>query len=157
MNNLCDEIIIRKASEPDAEMICSLLDKYSDKGLLLPLSKQSILSRINSFAVSLLDGEVVACASLKDFGKNLFEVRSLAVNPAFTGKQIGSKLVEYLLNTYDIPKNSRIFALTYREAFFQRLGFKLVSKNLFPEKIWHDCEKCPKKENCDEKAVLKKM
>ena len=157
MNNLVDEIITRKALDSDADIILELLDTYSDQGLLLSLSLQDILSRINTFAVSESDGKVIGCASLKDFENNLFEVRSLAVNSQYTGRQIGSKLVNFLLEESQIPEGSRIFALTYRASFFQRLGFELVSKDQFPEKIWHDCEKCQKKDHCDEQAVLKKM
>ena len=155
MSELSDEIIIRKALEQDDKLILSLLDTYSDQGQLLPLSIEDILAKISTFAVSESNDKVIGCASLKDFGNNLFEVRSLAVNSQYTGRQIGSKLVNFLLSEFSFPKGSRIFALTYRASFFQRLGFELVSKDLFPEKIWHDCENCLKKDHCDEQAVLK--
>ena len=48
----------------------------------------------------------------------------------------------------------RVFALTYQEKFFRHLGFRIVDKSLFPEKIWSDCAVCPKKDRCDEIAVL---
>lgn len=155
MNELSDEMLIRKAKEPDTDGIWDLLHKYSDQGLLLSLSKEDIQSRINTFAVGDINGTVVGCASLKNFGNNLFEIRSLAVNPDYTGKKIGTKLVEFLINESSVPSGSRLFALTYRVSFFKRLGFELVSKDLFPEKIWEDCEKCSKKNCCDENAVLK--
>jgi len=47
----------------------------------------------------------------------------------------------------------RIFALTMRPRLFQRLGFKVVDKELFPQKVWSDCSKCPKRDCCDEVAV----
>ena len=30
----------------------------------------------------------------------------------------------------------KIFALTYQEAFFTRLGFRVVEKSVLPQKIW---------------------
>ncbi|MCF7855891.1 MAG: GNAT family N-acetyltransferase, partial [Candidatus Pacebacteria bacterium] len=51
----------------------------------------------------------------------------------------------------------RIFALTYHPRLFEHQGFQRVSKDLFPEKVWHDCAKCPKRDRCDEIALLKKM
>jgi len=152
--NTLNEITIRKALESDITTIFELLSIYAEKGLLLPPCKKNISSRLNTFIVAELDGKVIACASLRDFDNNLFEVRSLAVTAECAGRQIGSKLVSHLLSESPIPPGSRVFALTYRSSFFERLGFKCVSKKLFPEKIWHDCEKCPKKEHCDEQAVM---
>ena len=47
----------------------------------------------------------------------------------------------------------KVFALTYQEAFFARLGFKVVDKSVLPQKIWADCVHCAKYPNCDETAV----
>jgi amino-acid N-acetyltransferase len=152
--NILNGITIRKAAKSDISAIFDLLYTYAKKGLLLPPCKENISSRLGTFIVAVCNEKVIACASLRDFDNRLFEVRSLAVNTEFAGKQIGSKLVTYLLTEFKIPGGSRIFALTYRSTFFERLGFKCVSKKLFPEKIWHDCEKCPKKDHCDEQAVM---
>ena len=38
--------------------------------------------------------------------------------------------------------------------FFRRLGFQVVDKYSFPPKIWSDCCVCPKKDHCDETAVM---
>ncbi len=51
-------------------------------------------------------------------------------------------------------EKARVFALTYRADFFQTLGFRIVDKGMFPEKIWSDCIICPKRYRCDETAVL---
>jgi amino-acid N-acetyltransferase len=32
-----------------------------------------------------------------------------------------------------------------------------VDKALFPEKIWSDCQACPKRDRCDEEAVLREV
>ena len=149
-----DRISIRGASRSDMDNIFELLHSYAEKGLLLPPTNEDIAKRIDTFVVAELAVEFVACASLRNFGNNLFEIRSLAVSSECAGKRIGTKLVNYLLQNYKLPAGSRVFALTYRSHFFERLGFKSVEKELFPEKIWHDCDLCPKKDHCDEQAVM---
>jgi amino-acid N-acetyltransferase len=51
----------------------------------------------------------------------------------------------------------RIFALTLNPDFFEKLGFKIIEKDSLPMKVWSDCAKCPKQQNCDEIAVIKKL
>ncbi len=51
----------------------------------------------------------------------------------------------------------RVFALTFRPDFFERLGFKKVDKSVLPHKIWTDCLKCVKFPDCDEIAVVKEI
>ena len=148
-----EEIIIRKATDSDIDSILSLIEGYVDQGVLLPLETDDIRTRIDSFAVAVIGDKCIACASIRDFGNNLYEIRSLAVDPEYTGRKTGSKLVTFLIEN-SVSSGGKIFALTYRTSFFERLGFKLTSKKLFPEKIWHDCEKCPKKDHCDEVAVM---
>ena len=50
------------------------------------------------------------------------------------------------------------FTLIYRgkfkTAFFNKLDFKVINKELLPHKIWGDCIKCVKFPNCDENAVI---
>ena len=48
----------------------------------------------------------------------------------------------------------QVFALTYRVEFFKRLGFRVIDKYTFPPKIWSDCSVCPRKDHCDETAVV---
>ena len=74
----------------------------------------------------------------------------------FQNMRLASKLVTEQMNLL-AGKKARLFALTYRDNFFCNLGFRVVEKTLFPEKIWSDCERCPKKDHCDEIAVLMEL
>jgi hypothetical protein len=47
-----------------------------------------------------------------------------------------------------------LFALTRAVPFFQKMGFAISSRELFPEKVWRDCNACPLLTNCDETAVV---
>jgi amino-acid N-acetyltransferase len=51
----------------------------------------------------------------------------------------------------------RVFALTLDPAFFERLDFKRIEKDTLPMKVWKDCAKCSKQQNCDEIAVIKNV
>jgi len=148
--------LIRKAVESDARHIAGLLNNYAAEQLLLPRSEEDIMKYLGNFVVAEMESGVFAgCAALRDFGDGLYEVRSLAVKKEFAGKRIGSKLVSFLVERLEKNgKSSRVFALTYRAAIFKRLGFHTVSKDLFPQKIWSDCSVCPKKDHCDEEAVM---
>lgn len=147
--------LLRKARPEDVPAIHALLTLYAEKRLLLPRTKEDLLERIGNFSVAELDGRVVACAALRDYGGGLKEVRSLAVAPECARRKIGSALVLGMLRELrERGEHARVFALTYRSDFFLSLGFRIVDKKLFPEKIWSDCIICPKRYCCDETAVL---
>ncbi|HPN83871.1 MAG TPA: N-acetyltransferase [Victivallales bacterium] len=145
---------IRAAKKKDVAEIEKILLNYAKKNLLLPRSGEEIEKHIASFKVAELAGKLLGCCASRDFGKGLFEIRSLAVLQEHNGKGLGSKLVKACFRTLKKNAAKRIFALTYRPKLFERLGFRVVSKDMFPEKIWSDCAKCRKKNNCDEIAVL---
>ncbi|MBN1863479.1 MAG: GNAT family N-acetyltransferase [Victivallales bacterium] len=149
-----ESLILRQATEKDVTSIHRILSVYAAEKLLLPLSRDEIAARISSFTVASLNNAFAGCASIRDFGSCLFEVRSLAVSPNLTSKSIGSAMVRKIISEISWNENTRLFALTYRTSFFERLGFRQVSKELFPQKIWLDCSRCTKKEACDEVAVM---
>lgn len=148
---------IRPATTDDATAIYALLATFSTEGKLLPRPVADIQARIANFLVAEQDGAIAACGALRDFGNNLNEIRSLAVRRDLAGQGIGSRLVKALLEKAVERTNGakgQVFALTYRVAFFQRLGFRVIDKYTFPPKIWSDCCVCPKKDHCDETAVV---
>lgn len=49
----------------------------------------------------------------------------------------------------------KVFALTYEQGFFTKLGFTVVEMASLPCKVWSDCIKCPKRGNCDEIAMVR--
>ena len=153
----CSGALIRPAEVEDAPAIYALLATFSTEGKLLPRPVADIQARIANFLVVELNGSVAACGALRDFGNDLNEIRSLAVRRDLAGQGLGSRLVKALLAKAlerTEGRHGHVFALTYRVAFFQRLGFRIVDKYSFPPKIWSDCCVCPKKDHCDETAVM---
>jgi amino-acid N-acetyltransferase len=48
-------------------------------------------------------------------------------------------------------------SLTYEQRFFEKLGFEVVPKESLPLKVWSDCVRCPKRDGCDEIAMLRTL
>ena len=43
--------------------------------------------------------------------------------------------------------------LTLEPGFFEKCGFKQITKESLPMKVWSDCAKCSKQDHCDEIAM----
>jgi amino-acid N-acetyltransferase len=146
---------VRHAELSDVESIFNLLELYTAKGIVLSRSREDIALFISNFMVAEIDGIIHGCVALRDFGKDLLEVRSLVVSPQFQGKGIGKALVNAIVEDLKFSRPEwRLFTLTTTPEFFNSLGFREVPKSLFPEKIWSDCSKCAKRDCCDEVALL---
>ena len=152
MKNL---LTVREATEADVKKIHELLVIYSKKAIVLARSEEDIRFYLGNFLVAEVGGTVRGCAAARDFGNGLLEVRSMVVEPEFQGKGIGRAMIEALIAGLRVKRTQfRLFALTYQVEFFKALGFQVVDRSLFPEKIWSDCAKCPKNDCCDETAML---
>lgn len=151
------QVKTRKATEKDVLEIYELIAGYAEKGIMLPRSKDVISRQLENFYVAEKDGRVVGCGSLCALGSDLVEIRSLGVLESQKGMGIGRMLVECLIREAQKRKFPRVMALTYEVAFFEKIGFSVVPKEIFPEKVWTDCIHCKKQDCCDEVAVLKQL
>ena len=150
-------VTVRMAEVSDAKAIYNLLLPYAEEGIVLRRSEEDILFYIKNFRVACANGQICGCVAIRDFGNHLMEVRSLVVNRDFHGKGVGRALIEFVIDQlYALSPDGQwsLFTLTGQPVFFQHLGFKIVSKEMFPEKIWSDCAKCKKQHCCDETALL---
>jgi amino-acid N-acetyltransferase len=151
--------MIRKAVLDDVKSIHALLQFYNIKGELLarPLSK--LYDHLRDFWVyeDPQKKKVVGCCALQFCWENLAEIRSLAVDPEFTGQGIGKILTERTIQEAVYFKITDLFTLTYRPTFFEPFGFSVIDKNQLPIKVWSDCIGCVSFPNCNEIAMLKKL
>ncbi|MFA6930448.1 MAG: GNAT family N-acetyltransferase [Lentisphaeria bacterium] len=152
-----NSILISAAVETDAEKIPLLLAPYVAKQIVLPRTPQDILRYLGNFLVARRGDELLGVVAVRDFGDGLSEIRSLAVAPGYEGGGLGSALLKAAVELARKRGGVRIFALTLRPRLFQRLGFAVVDKEQFPQKVWADCRKCPKREHCDEIAVSREL
>ena len=146
---------VRDAKIIDAKAIYSLINSYAERDKMLFRSLADIYENLQSFAVAELDGSVVGCCALQIIWSDLAEIKSLAVDEANTDKGLGKMLVAAATEKARQLGLPRIFALTLNPAFFEKLGFGVVEKDSLPMKVWSDCARCPKQQNCDEIAVVK--
>ena len=145
---------IRTALPGDVESIFKLIKYYADDGVILERSRDDIMDNIGNFIVAVSDNKIIGSITHYDYGKNLKEVRSLAVDNIFQGNGIGRTLLAELIRRVKTGRDVKIFTLTYKPEFFQKNGFKTVPKDDFPEKIWKDCTNCKDEENCGETALI---
>ncbi|MFD0870546.1 MULTISPECIES: N-acetyltransferase [Paenibacillus] len=150
-------VICRKAAEHDLDALYQLIDGYAQQGIMLPRSKELLKYSLDSFVIAEEEGRLLGCGSLCQLGQELVEIRSLGVAEGCKGRGIGRKLVDYLIREAREEKIPKIMALTYEVAFFEKMGFTVVPKDIFPEKVWTDCIHCKKQHCCDEIAVLKRL
>ena len=147
--------MIRKARMGDVKAIQKLIAEYARKGDMLPRSLSEIYENLRDYFVYTGDGgKVIGSAAIHIMWEDLAEVRSLAVRDGHMGKGVGTKLVEACVSEAIVLGILRVFALTYKPEFFEKMGFVRVDKSELPQKIWTDCLKCSKFPDCDEVALV---
>lgn len=151
------QVLCRRATSNDVETLFQLIKGYAEKAIMLPRTRETLTELIDTFVVAEVDGVVVGCGSLAKLGDNLVEIRSLGITDGYKSLGIGSKLVDRLLEMAREQGITKVMALTYADKFFERNGFTIVEKEIFPEKVWRDCVNCPKQLACDEIAVLREL
>ena len=146
---------VEKAKIGDAHRMHELVNKFADKGEMLPRALSEIYEDIRDYFVIRDDnGDVLACVALHISWSDLAEIRTLAVSEEKHEQGLGSLLVKACLEEAKELGIYRVFCLTYKPAFFQKNGFVQVDKIELPRKIWAECFRCPKFPDCDEVALV---
>jgi len=148
---------IRNARIPDAKAICSLINYYAEHDKMLFRSMAEIYENLQTFLVAERDGRLIGCCALEVIWSDLAEVKSLAVAAEERGKGVGLALVTAALDQARQLGVPRVFALTLEPKFFERAGFTVVKKEELPMKVWSDCARCPKQDECDEIAMIRDL
>ena len=148
---------IRDAKISDVDTICSLITSHAELDKMLFRSKADIYENLQSFLVAEIDGKVLGCCALQVVWAELAEIKSLAVDENSVGKGIGRGLISGAVEKARHLGLGKVFALTLEQSFFEKAGFVMVDKDTLPMKVWTDCAKCPKQDNCDEIAVVLKL
>lgn len=148
---------VRSAKISDVKAIHALISSYAERDRMLFRSPADIYENLQTFSVTESDGKVVGCCALEIIWSDLAEIKSLAVDGAHKDKGIGKMLVNAALEQAAALGVPKVFALTLEPQFFQKLGFEAVEKKALPMKVWSDCARCSKQQNCDETAVIKNV
>jgi amino-acid N-acetyltransferase len=145
---------IRKAVIADVPEIQALVNRFANERKMLSRSLSEIYENVRDFFVIEDKGAVVGSAALHVFWGDLAEVRALAVASGYQGQGLGRRLITACRNDARRMGIKKIFALTFQQDFFHKVGFTDITKDELPHKVWSDCIKCPMFPNCDEIAVI---
>ena len=144
---------IRKARFTDIEAIHAIVNGYAEEGQMLARARNVLYETLRDMTVAEEDGKIVGVGALHLTWDGLAEVRTLAVDKAYSRRHIGTYIVRQLLDEAKELGVKTVFTLTYRADFFSTLGFVVTSKESLHHKVWKDCINCPKFPNCDETAM----
>ncbi|GBD31680.1 Amino-acid acetyltransferase [bacterium HR33] len=146
-------ITVRRARQADIPQMLRVMEPFVARGDLLPRTAADLAREIERYVVAADGDRVVGTGALKPYSPDLAEIIALAVDAAYQGQGVGRMIVERLLRIAGELGIGEVFALTRRPDFFYRVGFTLADKARFPQKVWFDCNRCPRQHCCDEIAV----
>ena len=146
--------MLRGAHVNDVEQMNKLVNHFAQRDLMLARPLGELYENIRDYYVYVENGSIVGCAALHVFWKDLAEIKSIAVEEGHQNKGIGKQLIQKCLEEGKALGISRLFVLTYIPEFFERMGFKLIDKDLLPHKIWTECVKCYKFPDCGEVSLV---
>lgn len=148
---------VRKATLRDIPALLHLINRFAAQGIMLPRTEFELAENIRDFVLIAYDGRVVSCCALHIYSPTSAEIRSLAVDPVWQTHGLGRKMVDRLEVEARELGLASVFAFTYVEGFFRKLGYEQVERGELPLKAWKDCLRCPKFQACDEIAMRKRL
>ena len=148
---------IHKALLPDATNIYELVNSLSHDGTLLRRVFAEICENVRDFTVAESDaGAFLGCGALHLYGPHLAEVRSIVVKPEAKGQGVGGRILAALVEESEQHGIGCVCLFTRIPEFFFRYGFRVVTERAaLPDKIYKDCQSCPRIYRCDEVAMAR--
>jgi amino-acid N-acetyltransferase len=148
----------RKATLADITQMRELVKPEVESGVILDRSEDEIATNIRSYTLAFYEGELVGFSALHIHTSYLAEIRSLIVKDGYRGQKVGENLIKKLLDEAKSLGLQKVLSLTYKQSFFERLGFVEIPKETLPEhKIWADCIKCKHFPICNEVSLIKNL
>ena len=146
-------IKITKAKIGDVPEILKIIALFAKEGAMLRRSEDEVLQNLRDYFVARDYKTIAGVASLHIYTDRLSEIKALAVTKPYQHHGIASRLVKRCLQEAKDLGLKRVFTLTYVAQLFESLGFALSDKTELPEKIWKECNQCPKQASCDETCL----
>ncbi len=129
-----------------------------ESGIILERSSDEIATNIRSYTLAYSNGELIGFCALHIHTASLAEIRSLIVKDGFRGKKIGENIINLCMDEGKSLGLQKVLSLTYKQSFFEKLGFVEIPKESLPEhKIWADCIKCKHFPVCNEVSLIKNL
>jgi amino-acid N-acetyltransferase len=120
------EYTVRRARTSDVPHVRRLVDAYSNDRILLSKEMVTLYEDVQEFWVAEAAGAVIGCGALHVMWEDLAEVRTLATDPQWRGRGVGSALLDRLVAAARELGISRVFCLTFEVDFFERHGFEVL-------------------------------
>ena len=148
---------VRKARLQDAAHIYELVNSLSHDGTLLRRVFAEICENVRDFTVAESGaGAFLGCGALHLYGPHLAEIRSIVVKPEAKGQGVGARLISALVEESEDHGIGCVCLFTRIPGFFFRYGFREVTdRAALPDKIYKDCQSCPRIYRCDEIAMAR--
>jgi amino-acid N-acetyltransferase len=168
---------VRKARIQDARNIYDLVNSLSSDGTLLRRNYAELCENIRDFTIAerLLPPatdlepsplgiysqppddryEFLGCGALHLYGPHLAEVRSIVVKPEAKGLGAGGQLIQALIEEAADHSIMSVCLFTRLPEFFNKFGFRVADRTAMPDKIYKDCQTCPRLYACDEVAMVR--
>jgi amino-acid N-acetyltransferase len=144
-----------KAKLSDIDAMQKLVAPEIESGIILVRTDDEIATNIRSYILAKINGELVGFCALHIHAPSLAEIRSLIVKENQRGNNIGNKLVSQALDEARVLGLQKVLSLTYKQSFFEKLGFIEIPKESLPQhKIWADCIKCKHFPICNEVSLI---
>jgi amino-acid N-acetyltransferase len=150
-------MLVRKARLQDATNIYELVNSLSHDGTLLRRVFSEICENVRDFTIAESDaGVFLGCGALHLYGPHLAEVRSIVVKPEAKSQGVGGRILFALLDEAEEHGIGCVCLFTRIPDFFFKHGFRVVEdKSELPDKIFKDCQACPRLHRCDEVAMVR--
>jgi len=151
-------INISNATLADIVKMQELVLPEVESGVILVRSDDEIATNIRSYILAKDQNEIIGFCALHIHSPALAEIRSLIVKENYRGKRIGEQLINKAMEEAGILGLQKVLSLTYKQSFFEKLGFIEIPKESLPEhKIWADCIKCKHFPICNEVSLIKTL
>ncbi|MFA5453803.1 MAG: N-acetyltransferase [Sulfurimonas sp.] len=151
-------IELTKARLSDIENMQKLVIPEVEAGVILARSSDEIATNIRSYILAKEGDEIVGFCALHIHTSSLAEIRSLVVKEGKRGMGIGQSLITKAIEEARMLGLQKVLSLTYKQSFFEKLGFVEIPKESLPEhKIWADCIKCKHFPVCNEVSLIKTL
>jgi len=146
--------VAEKARTADAQQVHDLVNAFAGRGEMLPRTMGEVYENLRDFFVVRRGDDVLGCVALHIVWEDLAEVRSLAVREESQAVGLGALMVQACIDEARRLGLKRLFALTFKPGFFEKLGFQQADVMTLPQKVWNECYRCPKFPSCNEIAMV---
>ena len=147
---------VRNARLSDATNIYDLITSLSHDGTLLPRNYSEICENVRDFVIAESEsGVFLGCGALHLYGPHLSEIRSIVVKPEAKGQGAGGRILRKLLEEANEQGVAAVCLFTRIPDFFFHFGFRLADRGQMPDKVYKDCQNCPRLNACDEVTMVR--